>query len=121
MTTALWCVAIAAVLPIICTGIAKAGARFDNLTPREWLAKQQGYRARANYAQQNSWEAFAVFSAGVFAAHLSGSPQDKVDLLAMVFIGARVAYIVCYLGNWAPLRSLVWAVGFFSSLALFFT
>ncbi|MDW8260804.1 MAG: MAPEG family protein [Gammaproteobacteria bacterium] len=122
MTFALWCVAVAAVLPIICTAIAKAGnlRQFDNHAPREWLARQQGYRARANAAQQNSWEAFAVFTAGVLTAHIVGAPQDRVDQLALIFIVARIAYIACYLADWATLRSIVWTVGFGVSLAFFF-
>ncbi len=121
MTIALWCVAIAAVFPIICTGIAKAGSGgFDNRNPRDWLGRLQGWRARANAAQQNSWEALAVFAAGVFAAHLAHAPQARVDLLAEVFIGARVLYLVCYLADQATLRSLVWLIGIGVSIAMFF-
>lgn len=121
MTTALWCLMIAAVLPIVCTGIAKWGFEgFDNRRPREWLAKQSGWRARANAAQANSWEAFAIFTAGVLTAHLVDAPQPRVDLLALVFIGARVAYILCYVADRASLRSLVWLVGLGASLGLFF-
>ncbi len=121
MTIALWCVAIAAVFPIICTGIAKAGSGgYDNRNPRDWLGRLQGWRARANAAQQNSWEALAVFAAGVFAAHLAQAPQARVDLLAEIFIGARVLYLACYLANLALLRSLVWTVGIGVSIAMFF-
>lgn len=122
MTIALWCVLVAAVFPIVCTGIAKAGrfGDFDNRNPREWLAKLDGYRARANAAQQNSWEALAIFSAGVFAAHLAEAPQGRLDTLAVLFIGLRVVYLACYLANWASLRSVVWMAAFGVSLALFF-
>jgi uncharacterized MAPEG superfamily protein len=121
MTTALWCLMIATVLPIVCTGIAKWGFEgFDNHRPREWLAKQSGWRARANAAQANSWEALAIFTAAVLTAHLVEAPQPRIDLLALVFTAARVAYIVCYVADLATLRSLVWLVGLGASLALFF-
>jgi uncharacterized MAPEG superfamily protein len=121
MTTALWCLMIATVLPIVCTGIAKWGFEgFDNHRPREWLAKQSGWRARANAAQANSWEALAIFTAAVLTAHLVEAPQPRIDLLALVFTAARVAYIVCYVADLASLRSLVWLVGLGASLALFF-
>ena len=43
MTLALWCLLVAALLPIACAGIAKWGFQgFDNNNPREWLARQQG-------------------------------------------------------------------------------
>jgi uncharacterized MAPEG superfamily protein len=120
MTIALWCLMIAALLPIICTGIAKWGFEgFDNRRPREWLAQQSGWRARANAAQANSWEAFAIFTAGVLTAHLVAAPQARIDALALVFIAARVAYILCYVTDKAALRSLVWLVGLGASLAMF--
>ena len=47
-------VLVAGLMPMVCAGIAKAGAKgYDNHNPRAWLAKQEGYRARANAAQAN--------------------------------------------------------------------
>jgi uncharacterized MAPEG superfamily protein len=121
VTVALYCVMVASILPILATGMAKWGFRgFDNHQPREWLARQQGWRARANAAQQNSWEALAIFAAGVFAAHLAGAPRSTVDAIAVAFIFVRLAYLVCYVRDWSTLRSLVWAVGLGLSLSLYF-
>jgi uncharacterized MAPEG superfamily protein len=120
MTISLWCVLVAAVLPIVCTGIAKAGfPAFDNNYPREWLSRQQGWRARANAAQGNSWEAFAIFSAAVFTAHIAHAPQASVDAISVAFIVARLFFILFYVTNRASLRSVVWVVGFGLSVALF--
>lgn len=120
MTTALWCLMIAALLPILCTGIAKWGFKgFDNNRPRDWLARQEGWRSRANAAQQNSWEAFAIFSAAVLTAHVLAVPQARLDSIAVAFIAARLLYIWCYLMDFASLRSLVWLVGLALSIALF--
>ena len=121
MTIALWCVLVAALLPILCTGIAKArgAGGYNNRNPREWLARQEGLAGRANAAQQNSWEALAIFSAAVFVAHLAHAPQARVDLLAMAFIVVRVVYIGVYLANLASVRSLVWMVGLGLCIALF--
>jgi uncharacterized MAPEG superfamily protein len=121
MTLAIACIAVAAVLPIVCAGIAKWGFEgYDNHDPRRWLARQTGFRARANAAQANSWEAFPVFAAGVLAAQLGGAPQARVDLLAIAFVVARVAYVALYIADLAPLRSAVWTAGFALSLALYF-
>ncbi len=120
MTIALWCLFVATLLPVLCAGLAKAGfENFDNRRPREWLAKQQGWRARAHAAQQNSWEALIVFAAGVLTAQVAGAPQARVNLVALVFIAARVLYIVLYVTDRSTARSLVWSVGFLASLALF--
>ena len=120
MTTALWCVFIAGLLPYIAALAAKVGAAdFDNDEPRAWLGKQQGHRARANAAQQNSFEAFAFFAVAVIVAHITRGQLAKVDTLAMVFVAARVLYIIVYLGGWGTIRSLVWAVGIVSTVWIF--
>jgi uncharacterized MAPEG superfamily protein len=120
MTIALWCVLISGLLPLLCALLAKSDRKtFDNHRPREWLAQQQGWRARAHAAQQNSWEAFAFFSVCVFAAHLAGAPQPRVDALAVAYIAARLVYILCYVTDKASLRSVVWFIAFGLALAIF--
>lgn len=46
--------------------------------------------------------------------------QGRIDLLALVFIALRVIFIGLYLADQATLRSLVWALGVATSIALFF-
>ena len=120
MTIAYWCVLIAGVLPLFAIGIAKAGGeRYNNRHPRMWLGKQQGYRARAAAAESNSFEAFPLFAAAVIIAHLTRAPQGPLDLLAVVFILARIAYVICYLADWHWARSLVWFIGYVACIAIF--
>jgi uncharacterized MAPEG superfamily protein len=119
MTTAYWCVLAAGLLPYVATISAKAGARFDNRMPRAWLAAQTGWRARANAAQQNSFEAFPLFAVAVLVAHQTGAAQARVDLLAEVFVVARIAYVVTYVADLALLRSIVWFAGIASAVAIF--
>ncbi|MBP8145554.1 MAG: MAPEG family protein [Inhella sp.] len=127
-TLANYCILAACVLPIVCTGIAKApgfGKRrrdggYDNHDPRAWLARQTGRAARANNAQANGFEALPLFIAGVLLAQMGGGAQGTVDALALGFIACRVAYIALYLADLQLLRSLVWAGGFGLSVALFF-
>jgi uncharacterized MAPEG superfamily protein len=111
---------IAGVLPVACAGIAKAGAKnYDNHNGREWMAKQTGFRARANAAQSNSLEAFPFFAAGVVLALLAGVDHGKIDALSIGFVVARVAYIACYVMDKATLRSVVWSLGYGCTIALF--
>lgn len=120
MRTAFWCVFTAGLLPILSVSLAKAGVKgYDNRNPREWLSRLTGWQQRANAAQQNAWEAFALFSVAVIVSALSNAPAAKVDLLALMFIGARIVYLACYLADLAALRSLVWLVGFGCTLAIF--
>ena len=129
MTLAYVCVVIAALLPIICAGIAKGGrfgqprskGGYDNHDPRAWLAKQTGYRARANAAQANSFEALPLFIGAVLIAHQTHAAQALVDGLALGFIVLRVLYIGLYLADRNVARSLVWTLALASSIALVFS
>lgn len=118
MTFALWCLLVVSLLPLACAGLSKWGG-FDNRLPREWLARQEGWRARANAAQQNSWEALAMFGAAVLTAHVAEAPQPTVDQLAGAFVLTRVLFIACYVKDLAVLRSLVWIAGLGCCVGLF--
>ncbi len=120
MSIAVWCVLIAAVLPIVCVGIAKfLGGSYDNHDPRSRASHYEGLPKRAYAAHQNSYEAFPFFAAAVLLAEMKGAPRGVVDQLAVLFIGARLGYILCYLMNWATLRSIAWFVAFASAIAIF--
>ncbi|MCR4470880.1 MULTISPECIES: MAPEG family protein [unclassified Burkholderia] len=120
MTTSQLCLFIAALLPFPMTFLAKARKGYDNHTPREYLAKLEGWRARAQAAHQNAWEALALFTAGLVVAWHNGANAHHVDQLAMGFVAIRVVYALMYLLNWASLRSLVWSGGMACVVALFF-
>jgi uncharacterized MAPEG superfamily protein len=122
MTVAYLCVLVAAILPIACAGIAKAGFRgYDNRTPRDWLARQEGFRRRADAAQANGFEALPLFAAAVVIAHQLGAPQARLDALAVAFVVARVVFIGLYVADMATLRSIAWVAGFGLSIAIFFS
>jgi uncharacterized MAPEG superfamily protein len=120
MTTAYWCVLAAALMPYVAVSIAKSGGeRFDNSNPRLWLERQQGFRARANAAQANSFEAFPFFAAAVIVAHFTQAPQDRIDALAVMFVLARAAFIVFYVADWHWARSIVWTIGVVAAITIF--
>ena len=113
MTLALVCVLIAGILPIVSAGIAKAGFRgYDNRNPRDWLARQSGFRARANAAQANTFEALPFFFAAVIVAHLMGAIQIRLDILSLIFVLLRVLYVMLYVAGIGGLRSMVWTAAF---------
>ena len=121
MTIAYWCVLFMGLFPYVAAGIAKKGFEgYDNGMPRQWLAKQTGFRARANAAQANLFESLPFFFAAVIIASIANAPQGRVDLLAIGFVLARIAYLVCYVANWPTTRSIVWLAGLACVVAIFF-
>jgi uncharacterized MAPEG superfamily protein len=125
-TLAHWCILIAALLPIVCAGIAKSGqfgkprreGGYDNHDPRAWMARQSDWRARANNAQINSFEALPFFFVAVLSAQYLQAPVLSLDLLAVAFVGLRVAYIYCYIADKAAVRSVVWSLAFAVNVAI---
>jgi uncharacterized MAPEG superfamily protein len=128
-TIAYWCVLVAAVLPIVCAGIAKSGmfstspaqGGYDNNNPRNWLARQGDWRGRANAAQANTFEALPFFFAAVIIAHLLQSAQTRLDILALIFIMLRIAYVIMYLADLAKARSAIWTLALLVNIAILFS
>ena len=125
MTVAFWCVLIALCLPYVCTGIAKfSQGKFgprQNHDPRAFLATLEGSAKRANNAQLNSFEVTPAFAAAVIIADIVGNAQPvTIDVLAVLFITSRLLYIICYLADWALLRSIVWFIGMGLIVSFFF-
>ena len=120
MTIAFACVLLMGLLPYVAAGIAKKGFEgYDNSLPRQWLAMQTGFRARANAAQANLFESLPFFFAAVIIASIAKAPQERVDLLAIGFVIARMAYLICYVANWPTTRSIVWLLGIACVVAMF--
>lgn len=128
LTVAYWTVLVAALLPFGCAGLAKGGAfgtprsqgGFDNHDPRAWLARQGGWRARANAAQANSFEALPFYIVAVIIAHQHGAFQTRLDLLCFLYIVLRLMYILFYLADMASARSATWMLALAVNIALLF-
>ena len=112
---------IACLLPYAFTIIAKAAAGFkskDNQNPRAFLEKSTGLAARANAAQQNSFESLPLFIAAILIAEYMVVPQYLVMTFGMAYIVCRIVYGLCYLANWATLRSIVWFLSMLCPITL---
>jgi uncharacterized MAPEG superfamily protein len=121
MTIAYACVLFMGVMPYVAAGIAKKGfEQYDNSLPRQWLAKQTGFRARANAAQANLFESLPLFFAAVIIASIAHAPQARIDFLAIGFVISRIAYLICYVANWPTARSIVWLIGLACVITIFF-
>jgi uncharacterized MAPEG superfamily protein len=94
---------------------------YNNVNPREARGDEKSWQVqaiqRARNSQDNSWEAFIMFTAAMLLAFTSKTPIDATELqfLANAFIFVRIAYIISYvLAFNAPLsgiRSAIWLTG----------
>jgi uncharacterized MAPEG superfamily protein len=127
-TVAYWCVLIAALLPFVCTWLAKSPGfgksrregGFDNHDPRSWLARQTDWQARANAAQANSFEALPFFIGAVVIAHQLQAPQALLDILAVVFVTLRIIYIAMYVAGLPTIRSAIWSLALLVNIGILF-
>jgi uncharacterized MAPEG superfamily protein len=109
------CILVAALLPIVCAGIAKAGmfskspsqGATTTAIPGPGCPGSQGYRARANAAQANSFEALAAVHRRRAGGAPDAGPAAAGGRLALAFM-LRLVYIWAYVADRNLLRSTVW-------------
>jgi uncharacterized MAPEG superfamily protein len=122
-------------LPILCIAVAyflvylphfiagsqrfKQPGGFDNNHPRDQTARLEGWAKRAAAAHQNGHETFSPFAISIVVAWLGHANEHTLTMLAIAFVVLRVLYIALYIGNLAPLRTVVWTCSFLTILALF--
>ena len=122
METAISCLFIAALLHFVskipvAIAMSKQGG-YDNRQPRLQESSLAGFGRRALSAHENTIESFPLFAAGILIALFAQVEQSSIDMLAISFVIARLLYLLFYLLDINLLRSLVWFVGYLSSLAL---
>jgi uncharacterized MAPEG superfamily protein len=123
MTIADLCLLAAVILTVVSIMPAKFDGRreYDNANPRDPRFYTAGLRARSQGAHQNGFEAFPFFAASVILAEMRAVPQPTINILAVAFILARIAYVLLYLTDRPTARSAVWSIGVVCNLAIFFS
>lgn len=97
--------------------MARTGS-YDNASPREQQAELSGWGKRALAAHQNAIEAIPVFGLALLTAGLLELPVEQLHIYGAGFVVARVIYQLCYLANWATLRSVAWIAAYGCCVAL---
>ncbi|MGO1250783.1 MAPEG family protein [Psychrobacter sp.] len=121
--SAIWAMMVASLLPLAMAMTAKLLGGFslaDNAHPRNFLQGTTGAAARANAAQQNSYETLPIFLAAVLTAMLFFVPQFIINVLAWLYVLIRVGYCVAYVINLATFRSILWVLSMACSGMLFY-
>jgi uncharacterized MAPEG superfamily protein len=104
------------VLSLIPLGAARSQADFkpsDLAAPRAMFERLPAWGKRANWAHQNSFEAFTLHAPAcllclvVAPAVLAASPW--LALAAWLHPALRLGYLAAYVANLPPVRSLCWA------------
>jgi len=124
MTIPFWTLVFATLAPYLLFGAAvphriKQFGKLDSNHPRQQEAKTEGLGARLIAAHSNGFEALAVYAPAVIVAHLAGADAGHSTILALVWVGARVLHSIFYAMDKAPLRSLAFAIGLFTSFGFY--
>lgn len=122
METMLIALFIAVLLPILAKvplAIAQVKTgRYDNRNPRAQQASLAGFGARAKAAHENSFEALILFTPGALTIMALNLPTEAAQYAAILFVFARIVYLLMYWIDQHIMRSVAWALGYGASLFL---
>ncbi len=90
--------------------------RLDNHQPRLQQAQMTGLAGRVLAAQKNAWEALIFYTAVCVLAFVSGTDLSQFSYAAGLFLLSRLVHPLFYMLDMAPYRSLVFVIGWLSSL-----
>jgi len=69
-------------------------------------------------AMNNHFEALILFTIAVVVITLGDKGTGLSAICAWTYLAARVLYIPAYYFGWSPWRSLIWFVGFLSTMLM---
>ena len=79
----------------------------------------KGFPKRAQAAHLNGVEGFAPFAVAALMAQQTAPNSAIVGQLALGYAGTRVLFVLCYLLNLNPWRTIVFLIGLGLNIALF--
>jgi uncharacterized MAPEG superfamily protein len=116
-------VVLASLIPL---GAARSQADFvpaDLAAPRAMFERLPAWGKRANWAHQNSFEAFGLHAPACLLALIAASAGSPTAALAVAAAWLhpllRLGYIGAYIANLPPLRSLCWAAAVLCTAILY--
>lgn len=123
MSTDLWCLVVnalwgVALVQIEVTGKTRVAGTAWNMGNREKTPEFTGWVDRAGKALANHKENFPLFLTAVLVVHLSGA-ADRISAIAcIVYVIARAAHGLLYIGGITKVRSAAFLVGAASVIVL---
>ena len=124
MTIVVICMAIVVFMPMLAKVplaimMNKQGG-YDNRLPREQQKNLEGLGARSKAAHENCFEATTFFAPTILLVLALNAINQTTAYLCITFVVVRLAYLVCYWGDWHLLRSLFWGIGMFTVAAHYY-
>lgn len=86
---------------------------------RDQQAELSGLPRRAQAAHLNGIEGFAPFAVAAILAQQAAPESALVGQFALGFAASRVLFVLCYLLDLNPWRTVVWVVGLGCTVGLF--
>ncbi len=90
------------------------------LSSRDETRTVSGMNGRLKRALDNSVVAMVLFAPAILILVMTQSTSAQTLLLAKAFLIARIIYLPAYAFKLTGLRTLAWALGFLSTIFLYF-
>lgn len=90
------------------------------LSSRDETRTLEGMLGRLNRALNNSITAIALVAPPILVIALRDQSSPASLTAAQIFLAARIIYLPAYVFGIRGLRTLVWTIGFFATLILYF-
>ncbi|MCX5932630.1 MAG: MAPEG family protein [Cyanobacteria bacterium] len=110
------------ILSLVPLGAGRANANFtpeDLAAPRAMFERLPAWGQRANWAHQNSFEAFTLHAPACLLCLQAGAAGPLLTAAALLQPLLRLIYIGAYVANQPLLRSLCWAVALVCTAVLY--
>ena len=109
MSLLAWCLVASVTLPyiahVVLMGAKVMSGKYDNHHPRQQTAHLTGVGARAWAAEQNAWEAVAVFAPIALLVIVRGADDTVAGGLGVAWVAFRLLHTLFYVTDRPPLRS----------------
>ena len=114
--TAYYCLALVMLMPLILAMSSipfrmKQLSKVDIQNPRAQATRLQGAGERVVHAQKNAWEATILFAVTLFLAS-ENQVLSEVGTACLIFLGARIAHALAYVGGLGNCRFVAFLVSF---------
>ncbi|MEM9785822.1 MAG: MAPEG family protein [Pseudomonadota bacterium] len=123
MTPELTVLALAALLQAIQFTLYSVAANLQvgpkkAMSPRDQKIDLTGGAGRLQRAMNNHFEGLILFTIAVVVITLGDKGTGLSAICAWTYLGARILYVPAYYFGLAPWRSLIWFVGFLSTILM---